>query len=378
MVVTNCTVASGAATGGMGGAGGTGPQNGPGVGGSGGLGAGAGLYNATNAFATLLASTFNNNTAEGGTNAGGAPFNGFDGGTGTKATNGQGGGVCNLGSNVIVNCTFFRNTGMGGIGGQGGNAPAHYGGAGGPGGNGYGGSLFNGGFAGVSNCTMAAGQVLGGAGGAGGTNGGVPYVNGPRGTNGLGFGANIVNLGGSLNLKDTILAYGTNANASNVFGTITDQGFNLSSDATPVFGPNSRTNLDPLLGPLAMNGGPTMTLALPTNSPAVNAGDPAFTPPPATDQRGFPRVAGGHIDIGAYELGPSIILLTTSVSAGASGQIQLQVQDPSGTSFSLWATTDFVNWTSITTVSPASPGTYIIVDPNAGAYPTRFYEVRSP
>jgi hypothetical protein len=36
----------------------------------------------------------------------------------------------------------------------------------------------------------------------------------------------------------------------------------------------------------------------------VDAGDPAFASPPATDQRGFPRVAMGRIDIGAYEYGP--------------------------------------------------------------------------
>jgi len=33
----------------------------------------------------------------------------------------------------------------------------------------------------------------------------------------------------------------------------------------------------------------------------VNAGDPAFAPPPATDQRGVARVIGGRIDIGAVE-----------------------------------------------------------------------------
>jgi len=62
--------------------------------------------------------------------------------------------------------------------------------------------------------------------------------------------------------------------------------------------------IDPLLAPLADNGGPTMTHALLAFSPAVNAGDPTFTSPPNFDQRGAPfdRVFGGRIDMGAYEL----------------------------------------------------------------------------
>src|SRR5206468_12368072 len=40
-----------------------------------------------------------------------------------------------------------------------------------------------------------------------------------------------------------------------------------------------------------------------SGSPAINAGDPSFTPPPDYDQRGpgFPRVVNGRIDIGAFE-----------------------------------------------------------------------------
>jgi predicted outer membrane repeat protein len=60
------------------------------------------------------------------------------------------------------------------------------------------------------------------------------------------------------------------------------------------------------LGPLADNGGPTMTHALLPGSPAINAGDPNFVGPPDYDQRGFPykRVSGGRIDIGAFEAQP--------------------------------------------------------------------------
>ena len=65
-----------------------------------------------------------------------------------------------------------------------------------------------------------------------------------------------------------------------------------------------------MLGPLANNGGPTLTHALLPGSPAINAGDPAAMAGldgiPLYDQRGegFDRVAGGRIDIGAFEVQP--------------------------------------------------------------------------
>ncbi|MCJ7695235.1 MAG: hypothetical protein MUO40_07380 [Anaerolineaceae bacterium] len=69
-------------------------------------------------------------------------------------------------------------------------------------------------------------------------------------------------------------------------------------------------NLDPLLGPLADNGGFTLTHALLTGSPTIDAGSP--TTCPATDQRSFPRPIDGdgdgtpRCDMGAYEYGSFI------------------------------------------------------------------------
>jgi hypothetical protein len=59
---------------------------------------------------------------------------------------------------------------------------------------------------------------------------------------------------------------------------------------------------DPLLEPLADNGGPTRTHALATGSPAIDAGNNYFND--SYDQRGdgFERVANGRADIGAFEL----------------------------------------------------------------------------
>jgi hypothetical protein len=53
------------------------------------------------------------------------------------------------------------------------------------------------------------------------------------------------------------------------------------------------------LGPLADNGGPTQTMALPDGSPAIDAGDDATCA--SADQRGVTRPQGSHCDIGAYE-----------------------------------------------------------------------------
>ena len=60
--------------------------------------------------------------------------------------------------------------------------------------------------------------------------------------------------------------------------------------------------IDPLLGPLADNGGPTPTRALLPGSPAIDAGSAESDD--ATDQRGGPyrRVVGAASDIGAFEV----------------------------------------------------------------------------
>lgn len=62
---------------------------------------------------------------------------------------------------------------------------------------------------------------------------------------------------------------------------------------------------DPVLGALEFFDATTAVLPFMSTSPAFNAGDPAFVPPPSTDQRGFPGVQFGRIDIGAFELQPA-------------------------------------------------------------------------
>jgi len=92
----------------------------------------------------------------------------------------------------------------------------------------------------------------------------------------------------------------------NDFGTVTSYGYNVSSDDGGGYlnGTGDQINTSPLLGPLQNNGGPTFTHQLLPGSPAIDTGDPNFTPPPFYDQRGpgFPRVVNGRIDKGSFEV----------------------------------------------------------------------------
>ena len=113
-----------------------------------------------------------------------------------------------------------------------------------------------------------------------------------------------------LDLGNTILKAGlSGVNIFNNGGSFITHGYNISSDDGSGFltGPGDQINTDPMLGPLQNNGGPTLTHALLPGSPAIDAGDPNFTPPPDYDQRGpgFVRVFNGRIDVGSFEVQPT-------------------------------------------------------------------------
>lgn len=110
--------------------------------------------------------------------------------------------------------------------------------------------------------------------------------------------------GNAVTLLNTVVA--NSPFDSNCSGAITSNGHNLSSDGScALLGPGDLNNANPNLGPLADNGGPTQTHALPAGSPAIDAG--SNTGCPSTDQRGFLRPTDGNgdgsaiCDIGAYE-----------------------------------------------------------------------------
>src|SRR5262245_10662047 len=108
-------------------------------------------------------------------------------------------------------------------------------------------------------------------------------------------------------IGNTILKRGTaGENINNSNGTVSSHGYNISDDNGGGFltGPGDVINTDPVLGSLQDNGGPTFTHALLPVSPAIDAGDPNFTPPPFNDQRGpaFNRVVNNRVDKGSFEL----------------------------------------------------------------------------
>ena len=104
--------------------------------------------------------------------------------------------------------------------------------------------------------------------------------------------------------------YGADSNADDVGGqvgvTITGANNLIGYSTLPV--PNDTIlQQDPLLGPLAFNGGATATHMLLSGSPAIDAGN--NTAGASFDQRGsgYPRVIGSAADIGAYELDTDVI-----------------------------------------------------------------------
>ena len=84
---------------------------------------------------------------------------------------------------------------------------------------------------------------------------------------------------------------------------IQSDGHNLDSDGSCFLtATGDLPKHDPLLGPLAFNGGPTETKALLLGGPAIDAG--AAHGCPQYDQRGVARPQGAGCDIGAYEFTP--------------------------------------------------------------------------
>jgi beta-glucanase (GH16 family) len=107
----------------------------------------------------------------------------------------------------------------------------------------------------------------------------------------------------TLTLTNTIITgnqwYACEKFASGTVGNVVSGGSNVVQDdsCNPVA--SDQVVADALLGPLANNGGPTLTHALLSGSPAIDAANGALCP--ATDQRGVARPQGAGCDVGAFE-----------------------------------------------------------------------------
>ncbi|GAB4200520.1 MAG: hypothetical protein OHK0022_21710 [Roseiflexaceae bacterium] len=130
-------------------------------------------------------------------------------------------------------------------------------------------------------------------------------------TAGGGIAAEEPEFGSPVTVANTIIATNSAALNPDAEGIFDSQGYNLIGDGsgsssfitTGDLVGSPQAPINPLLGALQDNGGPTFTYALLPGSPAINTGDPLFSAPPDDDQRGtgFPRVSNGRLDIGAFE-----------------------------------------------------------------------------
>jgi hypothetical protein len=172
---------------------------------------------------------------------------------------------------------------------------------------GAGGGIYNAGTATVSNSTLSGNSATLFGGGIDNL-GMLEVSNSTLSDNSAPNGGGIQNGGGATaTLKNTIVAKSLSGGSCS--GIITNGGYNLDSDNTCFFGTNnnSLSGVDPMLGPLADNGGPTKTHALLAGSPAIDKGN-SFSA--TTDQRGLVRPsnfvdivnAADGSDIGAFEL----------------------------------------------------------------------------
>ena len=230
---------------------------------------GGGIY--TYGALTVTDSTFTNNS---GTYYGGGIFTlsttvSVSGSTFTSnsAPDGGGGGIANYfySTLTLTNSTFTSNS-----------APD-------------GGGIYNYSMATVTNCTV-------------------------RGNTSQNAGGGIYNVG-NLTLDNTIVANSPSGSDVANLATLTGS-HNLIEDGSG--GLADTIVADPMLGPLADNGGPTQTMALLPGSPAIDAGI-AGAGIPATDQRGALRGpaglnAGTAVDIGAYEASSSYLVTSTADS----------------------------------------------------------------
>jgi hypothetical protein len=227
---------------------------------------------------------------------------------------GRGGAIYNEGSLEIVATTLYDNQAIGGDG------------VAGPyGQRGLGGAIFNdaGGVL-LENATLSGSVAQSGSGSiqlsslGGGIyshNGSVSIFNSTvtSSTASTGRGVYVIGSGAgnmaTVEVYSSIIAQADSSSFARDFIAADDAGGGISVSggnnlirSQTGFDYTEEWDVDPLLGPLMNNGGPTPTHALSAQSPPVNEG--ANPRSLATDQRGpsYARVVGGQTDIGAFEL----------------------------------------------------------------------------
>jgi hypothetical protein len=165
----------------------------------------------------------------------------------------------------------------------------------------------------ITNSTVSGNSASSGGGGIFDNDAGntvMTVTNSTVANNTATFGAGIASYQSGFNIGNSIVA--GNTGSSDVTGPFDSQGYNLIGNGDGSSGFTAAGDqvgtvadpIDPLLGTLQNNGGPTFTHALFSGSLAIDAGIPAYAGPLTTDQRGtdFARVVNDRIDIGAFEV----------------------------------------------------------------------------
>jgi hypothetical protein len=288
---------------------------------------------------TIIRSKLANNASEFAGGAGGAIYNGVHSTAlirnstiiANHGLNGSGAGIYNFAMMTIVSSTIARNTGLGGFAGggiaNGGSLTILASTIAGNFSQGAGGGIYNAGALTIISSTITNNTALGSTGGGGiraisanlsisnSTITGNVDASGAAATRagGISFDAE----SGSLTLNNTVVAenFVTSGGPPDIRSMATSGSGNFIGAGNGfLVGIANGTNgnrvgtvaapLDPKLGPLRNNGGPTLTRLPRPGSPLVNAGFNALVPTGMTaDQRGFRRIKFGVVDIGAVEFG---------------------------------------------------------------------------
>jgi hypothetical protein len=235
-----------------------------------------------------------------------------------SVTNGRGGGIYNGGTLTINNSTLSRNSVDYGFGGgiyNTGTLTINNSTLSGNSASGFcirlcsaGAGIYNGGTLTVNNSTLSENSATSLGGGIFGYFGTATISNSTVSGNSAVAGAGIYkNSRSTAALQNSVVA---NNSGGNCNGTMTSNGYNLSSDGTCNFnGTGDLNNTVPKLGKLGSYGGPTQTIPLLSGSPAIDSGNPNGCTDGhghllKTDQRGKPRPDKedtGGCDMGAYE-----------------------------------------------------------------------------
>jgi hypothetical protein len=192
----------------------------------------------------------------------------------------SGGGIENIGSGTIRRSTFAGNGAQDGGGLE----------------NRTGGALT------VTNSTFSANSAFEGSGGGIDNGGTITVRSSTIVGNSASDGGGVASLGNATVTNTIVAGSLEGGNCSGALSALTTT--NLADDASCSPGFTEVTLDDMRLSPLGDNGGPTQTIALGSGSVAIDAGDNAAAAGLVTDQRGlgFPRIVGGTVDIGAFEV----------------------------------------------------------------------------